>query len=45
MSFRFSVAYQADGASKLGGLNSMLVIGEQEVDDDGNTKTTYWEWK
>lgn len=44
MSFRFSVAYQA-GQGKLARLNQVLVIGEHEVDENGNTHTTYWEWK
>jgi hypothetical protein len=45
MSFRFSVAYQAQPGGSLEGLNKVLVIGEHEVDADGNTVTTYWEWK
>jgi len=45
MSFRFSVAYQAGQDGKLARLNNVLVVGEQEIDDAGNTKTTYWEWK
>lgn len=45
MSFRFSVAYQAGPSGKLARLNGVLVIGEHEVDDAGNTKTTFWEWK
>jgi hypothetical protein len=45
MSIRFSIACQADGAGKLGRLNNVLVIGEHEVDDEGNTKTTMWEWR
>ena len=45
MSFRFSVAYQASPTGKLARLNEVLVIGEHEVDADGNTKTTFWEWK
>ena len=45
MSFRFSVAFQAGPSGKLARLNDVLVIGEHEVDDAGNTKTTFWEWK
>jgi hypothetical protein len=42
---RFSIAYQAGPSGKLARLNQVLVIGEHEVDDDGNTKTGFWEWK
>jgi len=45
MSIRFSVAYQAGTSGKLARLNEVLVIGEHEVDENGNTKTTIWEWK
>jgi hypothetical protein len=45
MSFRFSVAYQAGQTGKLARLNNVLVIGEHEVDGEGNTQTRYWEWK
>src|SRR5438132_2416268 len=45
MSFRFSLAYQAGGSGKLARLKEILVIGEHEVDDAGNTKTKVWEWK
>lgn len=45
MSFRFSVAYQAGPTGKLSKLKDVLVIGEHEVDESGNTKTTFWEWK
>ena len=45
MSFRYSVAYQAGATGKLARLNDVLVIGEHEVDEAGNTKTTLWEWK
>jgi len=45
MSFRFSVAYQAGATGKLSRLKDCLVIGEHEVDAQGNTKTTFWEWK
>lgn len=44
MRFRFSVAYQA-GAGKLSKLNEALVIGEHEIDENGNARTTSWEWK
>jgi hypothetical protein len=42
-SFRFSIAFQAGGA--LARLNEVLVIGEQEVDVEGNVTTKLWEWK
>ena len=45
MSIRFSIAYQAQGTGKLSRLKDTLVIGEHEVDADGNTKTMLWEWK
>jgi hypothetical protein len=45
MSFRFSVAYQAGQTGKLARLNNVLVVGEHEVDENGNTKTSFWEWK
>jgi hypothetical protein len=45
MSFRYSVAYQAPTSGQLSRLNGVLVIGEHEIDADGNTKTTAWEWK
>jgi hypothetical protein len=41
--FAFSVAVQA--SEKLGQLNNILVVGEHEVDSDGNTRTSMWEWK
>lgn len=45
MSFRFSIAVQAGSTGKFARLKDVLVIGEHEVDGDGNTKTTFWEWK
>jgi hypothetical protein len=45
MAFRVSLAYQAGGEGKLGPLNQSLIIGEHEVDADGNTRTRLWEWK
>ena len=45
MSFRFSLGIQAGPSGKLARLNQVLVIGEHEVDADGNTKTSIWEWK
>jgi hypothetical protein len=45
MAIRFSVAYQAGPSGKLSRLNDVLVIGEHDVDEAGNTKTTFWEWK
>jgi hypothetical protein len=43
MSVRFSAAFQAGG--KLAALNGYLVVGETEIDADGNQTTTLWEWK
>jgi len=43
--FRFSLAFQAGQGGTLSRLNEVLVIGEHDVDTDGNTKTTLWEWK
>lgn len=45
MSVRFSIAIQAGTTGALARLREVLVIGEHEVDDDGNTKTSLWEWK
>src|SRR4030095_9104551 len=45
MSIRFSIAYQAGGDGKLARLKDYLVIGEHEVDAEGNTTTKLWEWK
>ncbi|MDP3064241.1 MAG: hypothetical protein Q8O40_13685 [Chloroflexota bacterium] len=45
MSFRFAIAFQAAQGSKLARLNGVLVIGEDEVDENGNAHTTTWEWK
>jgi hypothetical protein len=45
MSIRFSVAYQAGADGKLSRLKDCLVIGEHEVDAEGNTRTRSWEWK
>jgi len=45
MSIRFSIAFQAGPTGKLSRLKDCLVIGEHEVDEAGNTKTTMWEWK
>jgi hypothetical protein len=45
MSFRFSIACQAGAQGKLSRLKDVLLIGEHEVDADGNTKTAMWEWK
>jgi len=39
----FSLAFQAAGG--LERLNHVLVIGEQDVDADGNVTTRLWEWK
>ena len=45
VSVRFSIAFQAGPEGPLSRLNNVLVMGEHEVDADGNTKTTFWEWK
>ncbi len=45
MSFRFSIAVQAGAEGKLAQLNKVLIIGEHDVDDAGNTKTAFFEWK
>jgi hypothetical protein len=45
MSIRYSIAFQAGANGKLARLNDVLVIGEHEVDEQGNTKSTMWEWK
>jgi hypothetical protein len=39
MSFRFSLAYQSGASGSLSRLKDILVIGEHEVDEAGNTKT------
>jgi hypothetical protein len=39
----FAGAFQ--GAGALARLNGVLVIGEQEVDAEGNITTRAWEWK
>ena len=44
-SYRFSCAVQAPTTGPLARLNGVLLIGEHEADNDGNTKTTLWEWK
>ena len=45
MSFRFSCAFQAGPTGKLARLNKVLVIGEHEVDAEGNAHSILWEWK
>lgn len=45
MSIRFSIAYQAPADGKLARLNSVLVVGEHEVDAQMNTHTVACEWK
>ena len=44
-SVRFSAAAQAPTEGPLARLNSVLIIGEQEVDAEGGMKITLWEWK
>lgn len=41
----FSMGLQAGPSGKLSRLKDVLVVGEHDVDADGNTKTTLWEWK
>ncbi|HZT05456.1 MAG TPA: hypothetical protein VFC51_00355 [Chloroflexota bacterium] len=43
--FRFSIAFQAGPGGSLSRLNEVLVVGEHDVDEQGRTKTTIWEWK
>lgn len=45
MQIRFSLAFQADPNGKLARLNGVLVVGEHNVDSDGNATSTMWEWK
>ena len=45
MSIRFSIAFQAGATGSLSRLKDCLVIGEHEVDAEGNTKSVMWEWK
>ena len=45
MSVRFSMAVQAGATGKLSRLKDVLLVGEHDVDAEGNTKTTMWEWK
>ncbi|MEA2638771.1 MAG: hypothetical protein QOF51_165 [Chloroflexota bacterium] len=45
MAMRFSIAYQAGESGAFSRLKGVLVIGEHEVDAEGNTVTTLWEWK
>jgi hypothetical protein len=44
MSYRYSISYQTS-SQKLAKLNSLVCVGEWEVDENGNTKGTGWEWK
>jgi hypothetical protein len=44
-SVRFSAAAQAPADGPLARLNGVLMIGEQEVDAEGNMRTTLYEWK
>ena len=43
-SFRYSLAFQA-GKGTLEKLNGILVVGEHEVDENGNVHNQSWEWK
>ncbi len=43
-SFRYSLAIQA-GKGKLEKLNGVLVVGEHEIDENGNVHNQSWEWK
>jgi len=42
--YRYSISFQTM-STKLAKLNSLLVVGEWEVDDNGNCKGQGWEWK
>ena len=43
-SYRYSLTFQTS-SQKLAKLNSLLAVGEWEVDENGNTKGAGWEWK
>jgi hypothetical protein len=45
MGVRYLFAVTVQASEKLARLNSVVIVGEHEVDDEGNTKTTMWEWK
>ena len=44
VSFRGALYYQT-ASSKLARLNSIVVVFEFEVDENGNTHAKLWEWK
>ncbi|MFN7973712.1 MAG: hypothetical protein U0166_15420 [Acidobacteriota bacterium] len=44
VSYRYCVSYQT-ASTKLARLNGVLVVGEWEVDENGNCKGQTWEWK
>jgi hypothetical protein len=43
--FRFSLTVQAGPTSRLTRLNEVLVVGEHDMGESGQTTTNYWEWK
>jgi hypothetical protein len=43
--FRFSFTMQGPPEGALAPLNQVLIVGEHEVDGEGNTHTRWWEWK
>ena len=43
-SYRYSLTFQTT-SQKLAKLNTFMAVGEWEVDENGNTKGTGWEWK
>jgi hypothetical protein len=45
MAFAASVAFQADPASKLARLNSVLIAVEHRTGMDGSAHSELWEWK
>ncbi len=44
VSYRGALYYQT-ASEKLASLNSIAGVHEYEVDEDGNTQATTWEWK
>jgi hypothetical protein len=44
VSYRYTVSYQS-ASGKLARLNGVLLVGEWEVDENGNGKGAAWEWK
>lgn len=44
VSYRYSINFQTP-SQKLARLNSILGVGEFELDENGNTQDKTWEWK